>query len=1122
MRLRGRNNDSNPIAQDVELTSSASPGGYNTDDVIEATVTFSHEVDVTGIPTLALEIGDNSRNAAYASGGGSSSLVFEYTVVTSDYDANGVSVPAEALELPAGTSITKQGTNANAVLNFLSKLKDDLDHKVNAPPTILPDTGLRFTSTPAAEPDTYGLGETIETSVTFDVPVYVDTAGGTPRLTIRMGSASDGYQPRTAGYVRGSGSAILVFAYVVQSGDMDPDGVSVASNQLDANSGTIRDVNDRDALLEHKQRRKSANHKVDAGLTSPSVAALGGLALSPGTLDPGFTATNFEYTAMVAKDIGVTTVTAIAPSSVTVTIAPADAEVDTVGHQVTLVEGDNEITVTSSAAGALDLEYVVTVTRAANQRPKTSNRSVTIDEDTPHVFAVDQFDFRDDDPGDVLTSIKVVTLPGEGELTLDDAEVVAQDVVSAADIGKLVFTPAENEFSDVTGGISVYASFRFRVSDGSWESRAVIFKVYVEEVNDSPGGEPGIGGNAQAGATLTAVITGITDADGLVGVTYVYQWIRVDGSTETDIVGATENTYLLTGDDVGKTIRVRVSFTDQNQNDEELTSDVYPGNGTIAAEGMTTGDGVCGRTAAVRDAIVAKISSVSDCADVTDGQLGNITGSLLLNSKGIAGLAAGDFAGLTALQYLYLNSNDLSTLPEEVFAGLTVLEQLYLSDNKLSMLPAGVFAGLTALEDLYLAGNSTTLMTLPAGIFGSLTALKKLRLENNSLNALPGGLFDGLAALTELNLSSNRLEQATLPAGIFEPLTALTSLDMNGQRGGQRFNPEAVAVAHDGKVSSAGGTVGLDGSGSGGPWGTNVTYEWALSDPANGLTVNFDDHAGVSPQVTIPAWPAGSVLTFTLTVSVSAAAGGIDPDTATATVMVNTAPQASDWSITIDEDAAHTFSSAEFDFTDTDAGDTLASVTVVTLPAAGELTLDSAAVAAGDTVSEADIGKLVFTPAVNANGAPYASFTFKVSDGTQQSTSSYTVTVNVTAVDDPGHGRADNQRHGAGGRDADGDDHGHRRRGRAVHPGLRLRVDPGRWRHGDADCGRDRRDLHPERGGRGQDDQGAGQLHRRQRQQRGGDQRRLSGERDDRGCRGDMRAHACGAQCDPWRNSGRH
>ena len=49
---------------------------------------------------------------------------------------------------------------------------------------------------------------------------------------------------------------------------------------------------------------------------------------------------------------------------------------------------------------------------------------------------------------------------------------------------------------------------------------------------------------------------------------FTWQWVRVDGSTETDIPGATGTAYRLTVADVGKTIKVKVSFTDAATNDE--------------------------------------------------------------------------------------------------------------------------------------------------------------------------------------------------------------------------------------------------------------------------------------------------------------------------------------------------------------------------------------------------------------------------------------------------------------------------------------------------------------------------------------------------------------------------
>ena len=118
---------------------------------------------------------------------------------------------------------------------------------------------------------------------------------------------------------------------------------------------------------------------------------------------------------------------------------------------------------------------------------------------------------------------------------------------------------------------------------------------------------------------------------------------------------------------------------------------------------------------------------------------------------------------------------------------------------------------------------------------------------------------------------------------MFEPLTALTTLYLRGNPGAP-FAPEAVALPDDGTVSNGGGTVTLDGSGSGGPWGTNVTYGWALTDPASGVTVTFDDAASATPVVTIPALATDPELTFTLTVTGRGGTDGIAPATDTATV----------------------------------------------------------------------------------------------------------------------------------------------------------------------------------------------------------------------------------------------
>ena len=121
------------------------------------------------------------------------------------------------------------------------------------------------------------------------------------------------------------------------------------------------------------------------------------------------------------------------------------------------------------------------------------------------------------------------------------------------------------------------------------------------------------------------------------------------------------------------------------------------------------------------------------------------------------------------------------------------------------------------------------------------------------------------------------------------------------------------------------------------------------------------------------------------------------------TATTNTAPTAADKTVTTGEDRAYAFTADDFGFDDDDAGDTLASVTIVTPPAAGTLALDGTAVMADDVVTTAQIDgdMLTFTPARDAHGDPYTTFTFTVNDGTDDSASAYTMTIDVTDAPAP-------------------------------------------------------------------------------------------------------------------------
>ena len=128
-------------------------------------------------------------------------------------------------------------------------------------------------------------------------------------------------------------------------------------------------------------------------------------------------------------------------------------------------------------------------------------------------------------------------------------------------------------------GSSGQSSFKWTDVDVDWEDghtipvSIVATSTLAEPTPNTPAtGEPTISGTPQVGVTLTADVSGITDADGLTNVSYRYQWIRNDGNADTDIEDVTASTYILVTADEGKTIKVKVSFTDDADNEETLTS----------------------------------------------------------------------------------------------------------------------------------------------------------------------------------------------------------------------------------------------------------------------------------------------------------------------------------------------------------------------------------------------------------------------------------------------------------------------------------------------------------------------------------------------------------------------
>ncbi len=196
---------------------------------------------------------------------------------------------------------------------------------------------------------------------------------------------------------------------------------------------------------------------------------------------------------------------------------------------------------------------------------------------------------------------------------------------------------------------------------------------------------------------------------------------------------------------------------------------------------------------------------------------------------------------------------------------------------------------------------------------------------------------------------------------------------------GEGFNNQSgcsVSLSADASSVAIGGQYnnGINGSGSG-----------------HVRLYNVEDALSITPKPNANG-------TATVTVSADDGTGNIINSPFYLTVTsVKDSPTSANTSFTITEDSVKIFASSDFNFTDIDAGGSLDAIYITTLPSAGTLKYADVNVVLNQQITQENISSLTFIPVTNANGTPYSSFGFKVSDGDVNSTLAYTVTININA-----------------------------------------------------------------------------------------------------------------------------
>ena len=201
---------------------------YRTGSTLEFTVNFSKKIRIIGSEEniyLQLSIGTKTRNALYVSGNGTNTFLFRYQVLPDDTDKDGIKLSSTII---VNNAILKDdvGNQSSTILNNIGGMSgiriNPLTAAINR--ILLPANAL------------YKAGDTLYFLTGYNERVLVTTGNGIPYIRFTAGKSS-----KQAFYKNGSGTDLLLFTYIVQSGDEDTDGIKM-NTTITLNNGLITDT----------------------------------------------------------------------------------------------------------------------------------------------------------------------------------------------------------------------------------------------------------------------------------------------------------------------------------------------------------------------------------------------------------------------------------------------------------------------------------------------------------------------------------------------------------------------------------------------------------------------------------------------------------------------------------------------------------------------------------------------------------------------------------------------------------------------------------------------------------------------------------------------------------------
>ncbi|MDO7845075.1 Ig-like domain repeat protein [Hymenobacter sp. M29] len=368
------------------------------------------------------------------------------------------------------------------------------------------------TSVAAPANGTYRIGQFVTFLVSFDQPVTVSTAGGTPVILMTVGST-----PRGVTYLSGSNTNTLTFRYLVQAGDLDTDGVTLG-NSIAPNNGTLRNATGTDVVPTLNNVSPLTGVLVDGVAPTATVATTGANPTSSSLIPITITFSE-AVTGLTAANIVVTNGTkgTLSGSGTTYTL-----------------------NVTATASGAVTVQVNASAAQDAAGNPNAASNTLSVTYNPPPV-SIASFTPTNGSVGTVVT-ITGSGFTGATAVTINNVAVASYTVDSNTQITATVSASNTTGLIRVTTGAGTgTSSTNFVVgpaitgvtatSNGTYRvgqtlTFSVAFSQAVTVVTT--------GGTPTVALTVGSTVRNVPYASGSGSSTLQFRYVIVAGDLDTD------------------------------------------------------------------------------------------------------------------------------------------------------------------------------------------------------------------------------------------------------------------------------------------------------------------------------------------------------------------------------------------------------------------------------------------------------------------------------------------------------------------------------------------------------------------------------------------------------------